>query len=286
MGRVARLQRKRFSDSTDVRVIPHGRIDVVELDDRVVGRLQWDVGWRWSVDLKPIVGTESCQFHHVGVALSGRLHVQMQDGVELEIGPGDVYEIPPGHDAWVVGDVAWVGIDFEAVRTFARVKTSAGRRLLASIVITDIVDSTAQAEKLGAGSWRVLVSRHNEVSERIVDQDGGQLIKKTGDGVIGLFDSAERAVLAAAAMGPALQPLGLKVRAAVNSGEVEQAQGDVRGLAVHAAARMLTVAGPDDVVVSSTVRELVDGTDLRFEDFGMHTLKGLTGQRQLYRLTR
>jgi mannose-6-phosphate isomerase-like protein (cupin superfamily) len=119
---MARLQRKRFSDPDDVRSIPHGRIDVVELDDRLVGRMTYEPGWRWSTDIKPIAGTESCQFHHVGVTLSGRLRVQMPDGTELEVGPGDVFEFPPGHDAWVVGDEPVVAFEFDssAAQSFAR----------------------------------------------------------------------------------------------------------------------------------------------------------------------
>ena len=115
-----RLQRRRFSEPADVRRFPHGQVDVVELDDVVVGRMTYQPGWRWSVDVKPIAGTEQCQYHHLGVTLDGRLRVQMPDGPELEIGPGDVFEIPPGHDAWVVGDSPWVSVDFEAMRTYGR----------------------------------------------------------------------------------------------------------------------------------------------------------------------
>jgi class 3 adenylate cyclase len=264
--------------------MPHGRIDVIELDDRVVGRMSYDPGWRWSVDVKPLVGTETCQFHHFGVCLSGRLRVQMRDGVELEIGPGDVHEIPPGHDAWVLGDDPFVSIDFESMRTYGRAQSSGGRRVLFSILMTDIVDSTAQAVAHGPAEWRNLVSRHNELAERTIDRQGGQLVKTTGDGVIALFDSAERAVRAGAAFATAVEPLGVKVRCGVHTGEVELSGGDVRGVAVHAVARIMATAAPGDVVVSATIRDLVDGGDLQFEDYGLHELKGLPGQRQLYRL--
>jgi hypothetical protein len=91
-----RLQRRRFSAPSDVRTIPRGRIDVVELDDTVVGRMTYEPGWSWSVDVRPIAGTDTCQYHQLGITLSGRLRAQMPDGTELEIGPGDVFEIPPG----------------------------------------------------------------------------------------------------------------------------------------------------------------------------------------------
>jgi class 3 adenylate cyclase len=283
---MARLQRRRFTEPDDVRAIPHGRIDVVELDDRVVGRMTYEPGWRWSVDVKPIAGTDSCQFHHFGVTLSGQLRAQMRDGTELEIGPGDVFEIPPGHEAWVVGDEPWVSVDFEAMRAYGRAEPAGGRRTLFSVLMTDIVDSTAQAVARGPAAWRDIVRSHNELAEREIDRHEGRLVKTTGDGVIGLFDSAERAVRAAAALGDAMRPLGIRVRAGVHSGEVEIAPGDVRGVAVHAAARIMALASPDDVWVSATVRELVDGTGLEFADRGLHELKGLPGQRQLYALVR
>ena len=283
---MAHLQRRRFTDPDDVRTVPNGRIDVVELDDRVVGRMTYEPGWRWSVDVKPSAATDSCQFHHLGVTLSGVLRAQMGDGTELEIGPGDVFEIPPGHDAWVVGSEPWVSVDFEAMRAYGRAEPASGRRTLFSILFTDIVDSTAQAVARGPAAWRDIVRGHNELAEREIDRYDGRLVKTTGDGVIALFDSAERAVRAGAALGDVLKPLGIRIRAGVNSGEVELASGDVRGVAVHAAARIMALASPDDVWVSATVRELVDGSGLEFEDCGRHELKGLPGQRQLYALVR
>lgn len=283
---VARLQRRRFEDTQDVRVTGRGRVEVVELDDRVVAKLTWMPGWRWSVDVGPIAGTQYCQSHHLAVSLSGRVRVQMQDGLELEVGPGEIYEIPPGHDAWVVGDEPFVSVDFEAMRGFAKPSTDITRRTLASVLMTDIVDSTARAVELGPARWQQLISVHNERAERIIGAHEGRLIKTTGDGVLGLFDSAERAVRAAVAIGPQISELGVEVRAAVQTGEVEMTAGDVRGVVVHATARMMAVAGPGEVVVSTTVRDLLDGTGLEFEDFGLHELKGLPGQRQLYRLRR
>lgn len=283
---MARLQRRRFSDPDEVRPIPHGTIDVVTLDDRIVGRMTYEPGWRWSVDVKPIAGTQSCQFHHFGVSTTGILRVEMQDGTELEIKPGDVFEIPPGHDAWVVGDEPWVSIDFEAMRGYARAQPSAGRRAVSTLLLTDIVDSTARAVALGPARWRELVSHHNELAERIIDRQEGRLVKTTGDGVIALFDSAERAVLAAAGMIDATRAIDLHIRAGIHTGEVEIGAGDVRGIAVHTAARISAMAEPDGILVSATVRDLTDGSDLEFEDYGLHVLKGLPGQRQLYRYVR
>ena len=279
-----RLQRRRFSEPSDVRTIPNGRIDIVDLDDTVVGRMTYEPGWRWSVDIQPIAGTETCQYHHLGITLSGRLRAQMADGTELELGPGDVFEIPPGHDAWVVGEEPWVSVDFEAMRTFGRQRDARDERVLATMVFTDIVDSTRRAGELGAARWRDLVGEHNRKASAAIDRHRGRLVKTTGDGVLAQFDGAERAVRGAAAIREAAHGLGLEVRAGVHTGEVELTADDVRGIAVHTAARIMAVAESGEILVSATVMDLLDGSGLTFEDAGIHELKGLHGARQLYRL--
>lgn len=282
---MARLQRRSFDETDDVRQTTRGHVAVVELEDRVVARHTWLPGWRWSVDVKPIAGTQSCQAHHVAYSIGGRLHVRMTDGIEMEVGPGEVFEIPPGHDAWVVGDEPFVSVDFEAMRGFAKADPNATRRTLTTVLMTDIVDSTAHAVELGPARWQEVVRLHNERAERAIDRNEGRLVKTTGDGIIGLFDSAERAVRAGLAISAAVEDLGLGVRAGVQTGEVEMSAGDVRGVVVHATARMMALAGAGEVVVSATVRDLLDGTDLQFDDFGLHALKGLPGERHLYRLS-
>jgi class 3 adenylate cyclase len=157
-------------------------------------------------------------------------------------------------------------------------------RMLATVMFTDIVDSTKRAVELGPARWRDTVANHNRSSERVIDAYHGRLIKTTGDGVIAVFDSAERAVRAARSIRIAVEALGLRIRAAVHSGELEVTDDDVRGIAVHTAARILNVAGPGEILASATLMDLVDGADLTFEDAGAHQLKGLKGARQLYRL--
>ncbi len=279
-----RLQRRRFSEPSDVRTIPHGRIDIVDLDDTVVGRMTYEPGWRWSVDVQPIAGTDTCQYHHLGITLSGRLRAQMADGTELELSPGDVFEIPPGHDAWVVGDEPWVSVDFEAMRTFGRQRDARDERILATMVFTDIVDSTRRAGEFGAARWRDLVGEHNRKASAAIDRHRGRLVKTTGDGVLAQFDGAERAVRGAAAIREAAHRLGLEVRAGVHTGEVELTADDVRGIAVHTAARIMAVAGSGEILVSATVMDLLDSSGLTFKDAGVHELKGLHGSRQLYSL--
>lgn len=278
-----RLQRRSFSEPADTRTFPNGKVEVIELDDHVIGRMTYEPGWRWSTDVKPLAGTSSCQYHHVGVTLAGRLRVEMSDGTELEIRPGDVFEIPPGHDAWVVGEEAWLSVDFEAMRTYGRTQ-AATQRTLASIVLTDIVDSTRLAAQMGADTWRDIVGEHNRKASSAIDRHRGRLVKTTGDGVLAQFDSPERAVRAAAAIRTVAKELGLDIRAGVHSGEVEVTADDLRGIAVHTAARIMAIAGAGEVLVSATVMDLVDGSGLKFDDAGTHELKGLAGRRQLFRL--
>jgi mannose-6-phosphate isomerase-like protein (cupin superfamily) len=102
---VPRLQRKGFGGPDEVRRFPNGVVEIVTLDEINVSRFVFQPGWRWLTDVGPIAGTDSCQHRHVGYTISGRLAVRMNDGTALSIGPGDAYEIPPGHVAWVDGDV-------------------------------------------------------------------------------------------------------------------------------------------------------------------------------------
>jgi class 3 adenylate cyclase len=260
-------------------------VDVVELDDYVVGRMTYQPGWRWSVDVRPIAGTDTCQYHHIGYTVSGRLRMQLADGTELEVGPGEVFESPPGHDAWVVGDEPWVCVDFEAMRTYGRRHDQESERTLASILITDIVDSTRVAGEMGASRWRDVIAEHNSKASTAIDRMRGRMVKTTGDGVIGSFDGAERAVRAAIAIRGIASVLGLQIRAGVHTGEVQLTTDDVRGIAVHTAARIMAQAAPGQILVSATVMDLVEGSGLAFDDAGSHELKGLHGRRQLYRLT-
>jgi class 3 adenylate cyclase len=280
---MARLQAKSLEAPDEVRRTPYGRVDIYNLDDLVIGRMVFEPGWRWSEHVQPIAGTKLCQYHHVGVCVAGRLANRLEDGSMIEIGPGQVFDIPPGHDGWVVGDEAFVAYDVAGVRSFARVDENT-QRVLGAVLFTDIVDSTALAESFGPARWRELVATHNERIQFELDRFRGRLIKTTGDGVLALFDGSERAVRAAAAICVAAKALGLAIRAGVHTGEVELVAGDVRGLPVHIAARIMALAGPGEVYVSSAVEELVAGTGLTFEDAGKHELKGVSGARQLYRL--
>ena len=119
---MAGVQSRGFDSPDETRTPDKTRVDVVRMGGATVGRFAFEPGWRWSDCVKPVVGTDSCQLHHVGVVHAGRLAIKHEDGTELEIGPGDAYVIEPGHDAWVVGDETVVGYEFDskAAETFAR----------------------------------------------------------------------------------------------------------------------------------------------------------------------
>jgi hypothetical protein len=171
-----RVQFKSLDAPDEVRRVPNGTIEIYTLDDIVIGRTVFEPGWHWAEDVKPIAGTELCQYHHVGVCISGRLSVRMADGTTSEVSPGTVFDIPPGHDGWVVGDEPWVTYDVAGMRAFARVEEGS-QRVLGAVLFTDIVDSTATAERIGATRWKALVDAHNERFQFELDRFRGRLIK-------------------------------------------------------------------------------------------------------------
>ena len=205
----------------------------------------------------------------------------LQDGTALRFGPNDVVDIPPGHDAWVVGDEPFVQLEWTGLHTFIGTH-SAGGGVLATLLFTDLVDSTAAAARLGDLRWRELLSSHFAAARSALDRFGGREVKTTGDGLLATFDGPARALRAATAIRAAARNDGLGVRAGIHVGEVELVAGDVRGVAVHAAARILARAGEGEILVSETTRVLARGTGLEFEDRGTHELKGLNGEWRLF----
>lgn len=261
-------------------------MDVVDLDETAVGRMTLEPGWRWSTDVAPKMGTSSCQIRHLGAAVSGHLHVVVDDGGEMDIRGGDAYEIPPGHDAWVVGDAPWQAIEFASARAFGATDDEMGVRSLGTILMTDIVGSTAMLERVGDAKWHSLLLAHNERLRAQIDRFAGREVRTTGDGFQVLFTGAARGVRCASAMIDALADIDVQIRAGLHTGEVEVAAGNLHGIAVHAAARVSALAGPSEVLVSAVTRDLLDGSGLTFEERGLHELKGLTGARPVFALVR
>jgi len=279
-----RPQRRSFTEPEETRTFPHGTLRIVTLDEVVVGRYQLEPGWKWSSDIKPIVGTPFCQHHHMGYAQQGQLHVSLKDGTTYDIVAGDAYEIPPGHDAWVVGDEAYVGIEFSGSRTFAIPPDAMGGGVVATLLFTDIVGSTATLARVGDAAWREMLLAHNVAMRAEIERYRGRELKTTGDGFLASFDSASRAVRCGQAMIAAVRAGGLDVRVGCHTGEVELVQGDAHGVAVHAAARVMALAGAGQVFVSWTTRDLLAGSAISVETAGSHELKGLDGAREIFRV--
>jgi class 3 adenylate cyclase len=280
------LLRKNLSRPDEVRTFPKGHTEIFNLGDTAVGRQVFEPGWRWSVDTQPVVGTAWCEVFHQGVVISGRLRVAMSDGPELELGPGDLFEVPAGHDAWVLGDEAFVSVDFAGRRYFAAAESSGGNEIVATVLFTDIVDSTQTAARLGDAAWRGLIAEHNVRARGQIDKFRGREIKTTGDGLLVVFDSPAAGVRAGAGIVAAVAGLGVELRVGVHSGEVELTASDVRGIVVHTAARVMSAAGAGEVLVSRMTRDLAAGSSLEFESRGAQLLKGLAEPVELYALVR
>jgi len=281
---MAHMQRKSLDLPDETRTIPNGRTEIWNLGDFVVGRMRFEPGWQWSKDVKPIAQTDWCEYHHLGLVMEGTLHYITPDGLEMEVGPGMLYEILPGHDAWVVGDTPLIQYDFAGMRTFALPAAARSERILATLVCTDIVDSTATAERVGPARWASMLAELNAESRRQIDKFRGKFAANTGDGLIATFDGAERAVRCGAAIADVAAQLRFGLRCGVHTGEVELIPDNVRGVAVHIVSRVTALAAPGEVLVSGTTYELVADSDLRFEDRGSHELKGVTGARQVWAL--
>ena len=280
-----RLQVKSFAAPDQLREFPLVRIETVDLDEVHVGHCLFEPGWRWSTTFGPMMGTSSCPIRHLGYTISGALRVVMDDGQGMDLGPGSVFDIPPGHDKWVVGDEPWVTVEWGGSdRAMGQAMQEPSDRQLATVLFTDIVDSTVRLRTVGDAAWRDQLTAHNAQLRDQLNLFRGREIKTTGDGLLAIFDSPTRAVRCASAMTAACDAMGLAIRVGVHTGEVELVGDDVRGIAVHVAARVLALAGPGQVLLTQTTADLVDGSGIALEDAGEHELKGISGVRRLLRV--
>lgn len=273
---------KGLGEPEEVIEFPGARIELVDLGDLTVARGRFEPGWRWSTHVRPKVGGEWCQAHHIGVVLSGRMGVSFPDGSTMEVEPNGVYDIPPGHDGYVIGHEPVDSIEWSGVRAFAGFRAGARGRVLVTLLITDVVDSTTQASRLGDRAWSDVVSSWFARMRDQLDRFSGREIKTTGDGMIATFDGPANAILCAGRVTSAASDLGLSIRSGVHVGEVELVANDIRGVAVHEAERVCAAANGGEILVSETTRALALASGLDFEDRGAHELKGITGERRLY----
>ena len=271
---------KSFAQPDEILALSGGVANTVRLGDLVVGRVELEPGWRWSERVRETAGTESCQFHHTGIVISGVSHFAMDDGTEFDVRAGDVFDIPPGHDNWVTGDEPAVAIVWGGWRGWG--KPPVGDRVLMTLVMTDIEGSTTRLASVGDAAWDRLLERHDAVTREIVEGYRGSVIDSTGDGFLMAFDGPARAVRAAMDIQAAVAAMGLRVRAGVHTGEVEVVPGGLRGVAVHETARIMGLAEGGEVLLSDITRELSQGAPLTYEDRGVHDLKGIPKPRQIF----
>jgi class 3 adenylate cyclase len=232
-------------------------------------------GWHWEKHVRPVVGTEWCESRHLGYLISGQVGVRLRDGTELQPVAGDAVDIPPGHDAWVIGDEPAVTVTWMGGTTWLAPLRTLKERVLVTLMYTDIVDSTGMAQRLGDQTWLDLLTSHNQRVSVSIDRYRGRLVKFTGDGALAFFDGAVRAVKCALACRRDAAELGLTIRAGVHTGEVEMAGEDAQGFAIHEAQRIMAHADPGEVLVSATTRALARDPLLRFEGRDEVQLRGL-----------
>ena len=219
------------------------------------------------------------------------LHRKTDAMISIELGrqyvegiPGAKFiEYPSGDHAPWIGEFGALAGDIEEFVTGRRETEDPDlERVLATVLFTDIVDSTRKAAEAGDRQWRRWLDEHDRIVRQAVERHRGRWIKSTGDGVLATFDGPGRAVRCALALGPAVRPTGLSLRAGLHTGEIEMRGDDVGGLAVHAASRVMSLCEPGEVLVSRVVTELTAGAGLKFSERGARDLKGLPGAWELY----
>ena len=187
----------------------------------------------------------------------------------------------PGSDHWPwIGDTQTALAEIQEFLVGTRPKLMADR-FLTTVLFTDIVNSTEKAGALGDGAWSDLLDLHDAFSRDLLNQFGGEWVKNTGDGILAIFDGPGRAIECARRLLRRASEFGFQLRAGLHTGEAERRGDDVAGMAVHIAARVSALAGPDEIVVTSTVRDLVAGSGIRFEDREVTRLRGVAGEWQL-----
>ena len=249
-----------------------------------MARQAWD--WMWELDVRPVaraLRVPTLVLHRTGdraiLVSNGHWLARNIPGARLFEQPGI------DHAPWrsnVVSDL------IEEVRHFLTGSRGPVERdrVLATVLFTDIVGSTEKAAALGDHRWRDLLDNHHAVVRSNLARFRGHEIKTTGDGVLATFDGPARGVRCACAIADEIRPLGIEVRAGLHTGECEIINNDVGGIAVHIGARVAALAGASEVLVSSTVKDLVAGSGLRFADRGNQSLKGVPGEWHIYAVER
>jgi class 3 adenylate cyclase len=238
--------------------------------------MSWDIR-----DRLPAIGTPVLVVNRAEHAI---LPVRNARALAKALPNARLVELPGRDTAIFSSDVDAVADEIQAFLTGTRPPPRADR-VLSTVLFTDVVGSTDTAARIGDQDWRELLGRHNRILRASLARFGGREVHTAGDGFLATFDSPRHAIECARAAGESVRAIGLEIRAGVHTGEIELSEGDVQGIAVHIGARISALAGAGEVFVSSTVKDLVAGSGIGFEDRGEHQLKGVPGEWRVFAVT-
>ena len=234
-----------------------------------------------EIDVRPIL--PSIRVPTFIIHRQGDVRVNVEAGrfMARQIPNAKYLELPGSDHLLWTGETERILDEVEEFLTGSRSAIESDR-VLATVLFTDIVNSTKRAETIGDRAWHDVLDRHNALVRREISRHRGHEVRTMGDGFLATFDGPARSIRCALAINEGVEALGLQVRAGLHTGEVEMADDDLSGIAVHIASRVATMAKPGQVLVSNTVRDLVAGSNIRFHDEGSHSLKGLTESVRLF----
>lgn len=239
----------------------------------------WQLGWQVDVrEVLPTIRSPTLVLHRAGDTF---LRVGHGRYIADHIPAAKYIELPGEDHVWFAGDQDAMLDEVQSFITGTRGPADADR-VLATVLFTDIVASTERAAALGDRRWRDLLDQHEAIARREVERFRGRLVSMTGDGLFATFDGPARGIRCAGAIAEAVGALGIEIRSGLHTGEVELRGLDVGGIGVHIAARVMGESGPGETVVSSTVKDLVVGSGIEFDDRGAHQLKGVPGEWRLF----
>jgi class 3 adenylate cyclase len=236
-----------------------------------------------QIDTRPILPSVQVPTLVLHRRADARVPIEAGRDLAARIPGARFIEYPGGDHAYWTGDTEVLLGDIEEFITGHRDSSSTElERVLATVLFTDIVDSTRSAAAMGDQAWRRSLDSHDQLAKQMLEKHRGILVKNTGDGILATFDGPGRAVRCALALSTAAQQIGLPLRAGLHTGEIELRGRDIGGIAVHAAARVMAKSGSSEVLVSRVVTDLVAGAGLKFSERGSHELKGLPGRWDLF----
>lgn len=239
------------------------------------------LGMNSAIDVRPVlpvISVPTLVVHSVGDPI---VPVDCGRYLAEHIAGARYIELPGDDHLTIRDDGSGALADIEEFLTGHRPEPNADR-VLATVMFSDIVGSTAQAADLGDRRWKALLDRHDATVDQVLAAHRGRKVNSTGDGMLATFDGPARAIRCACALHDALHAVGVTIRVGLHTGEIELRGDDIGGIAVHISARVAATAQPDEVLVSRTVVDLVAGSDICFDDRGTHTLKGVPGEWQLF----